>query len=75
MSISKGSRDHLAAAIVADSAKSMSATVHGKNAAAVMLGKLGGLKGGRARAARLSPARRKEIAVAASKARWNKNNA
>ena len=33
-----------------------------KNAAAVALGKLGGMKGGKARAAELSPERRKEIA-------------
>jgi hypothetical protein len=33
-----------------------------KNAAGVALGKLGGMKGGKARAAELSPERRKEIA-------------
>lgn len=43
-----------------------------KNKAAQMLGKLGGLKGGKARAAKLSPKRRKEIAQAAAKARWGK---
>jgi len=43
-----------------------------KNAAAVELGRLGGLKGGRARADKLSPERRKEIAVQAAKKRWNK---
>lgn len=37
-----------------------------------MLGKLGGLKGGKARAKALSPERRKEIAAAAAKARWGK---
>ena len=41
-----------------------------KNAAAVALGKLGGMKGGKARAAELSPERRKEIAQKAAKARW-----
>jgi hypothetical protein len=41
-----------------------------KNAAAVALGKLGGMKGGRARAAKLSPEERKEIAQKAAKARW-----
>jgi hypothetical protein len=41
-----------------------------KNPAAVALGKLGGMKGGRARAAELSPERRKEIAQKAAKARW-----
>jgi hypothetical protein len=34
------------------------------------LGRLGGLKGGPARAARLSPRRRREIARAAARARW-----
>ena len=43
-----------------------------KNPNAVALGKLGGLKGGKARAAKLTPKRRKEIAKKAAKARWNK---
>lgn len=43
-----------------------------KNPAAVTLGRLGGLKGGKARAEKLSPERRKEIAQKAAKARWNK---
>ena len=42
----------------------------GKNPAAVALGKLGGPKGGRARADKLSPARRKAIAKKAAAARW-----
>lgn len=41
-----------------------------KNAAAVALGRLGGLKGGKARAESLSKARRKEIATKAAAARW-----
>ena len=41
-----------------------------KNAAAVALGKLGGAKGGRARAARMSPDERKESARKAAQARW-----
>jgi hypothetical protein len=41
-----------------------------KNPAAVTLGRLGGLKGGKARAEKLSPAKRKEIAKKAAKARW-----
>ena len=44
-----------------------------KNAAAVELGKLGGTKGGAARAAKLSPKRRKEIAKHAAQARWGKS--
>ena len=43
-----------------------------KNPAAVALGKLGGLKGGHARAAVLTPERRSEIARIASRARWEK---
>ncbi len=42
----------------------------GKNPAAVALGKLGGAKGGKARAEALSPAKRKAIAKKAAKARW-----
>lgn len=45
-----------------------------KNKAAQMLGKLGGLKGGKARAKALSPERRAEIASRAAKARWDKDN-
>ncbi len=45
----------------------------GKNPAAVALGKLGGKKGGAARAAKLSPERRREIARQAAKARWEKS--
>ena len=44
----------------------------GKNPAAVALGKLGGSKGGAARAASLSPAKRKQIAQKAAAARWQK---
>jgi hypothetical protein len=43
-----------------------------KNPAAVALGRLGGLKGGKARAKKLSPAARKEIAQRAAKQRWAK---
>ncbi len=43
-----------------------------KNPAAVALGRLGGLKGGKARAERLSAKRKREIARAAAKARWKK---
>lgn len=38
--------------------------------AAAALGRLGGLKGGKARAKSLSAAKRKEIAKRAAKARW-----
>jgi len=42
----------------------------GKNPAAVALGRLGGLKGGKARAEKLSAARRKAIAKKAAAKRW-----
>lgn len=44
----------------------------GKNAAAVELGRLGGLKGGKARAAKLTPDQRREIAQKAAQSRWEK---
>jgi hypothetical protein len=43
-----------------------------KNPAAVALGKLGGPKGGAARAKKLSPEQRKAIAQKAARARWDK---
>ena len=43
-----------------------------KNAAAVALGRLGGLKGGKARAEKLSPEKRKAIAKKAAERRWRK---
>ena len=43
-----------------------------KNPAAVALGRLGGLKGGAARAASLSPRKRSQIAAKAAAARWGK---
>jgi hypothetical protein len=42
----------------------------GKNPAAVALGRLGGLKGGKARAEKLSAKKRSEIAKKAAAARW-----
>ena len=41
-----------------------------KNPAAVTLGRLGGLKGGKARAESLTPAKRKAIAKKAADKRW-----
>jgi hypothetical protein len=46
-----------------------------KNPAAVALGKLGGSKGGKIRAARLSPEQRTAIAAQAARARWAKEKA
>lgn len=47
-------------------------TEDGRDLAAVMMGRLGGLKGGRARADKLTPTQRKDIAKRAAAARWNK---
>ncbi len=43
-----------------------------KNPAAVALGKLGGAKGGKARAKNMTPEERSEAARKAAKARWAK---
>ena len=43
-----------------------------KSAAAALLGRLGGRKGGLARARKLSPERRSEIARMAAETRWKK---
>ena len=43
-----------------------------KNPAAVALGRLGGLKGGKARAEKLSKNERRIIAINAAKVRWGK---
>lgn len=44
----------------------------GKNPHAVALGRLGGQKGGKARAAKLTPEQRSDIARRAARARWDK---
>ncbi len=65
----------LAASIVADATseeKPAPLPPDGKNPAAVALGRLGGLKGGKARAAKLSAKKRKEIAKKAAQTRWAK---
>jgi hypothetical protein len=46
-----------------------------KNPNAVALGKLGGSKGGKIRAAKLTPEKRREIALKAVLARWAKARA
>jgi hypothetical protein len=43
-----------------------------RNPAAVALGKLGASKGGKARAAKLTPTKRKAIAKKAAQTRWSK---
>lgn len=67
--------NELAAAIVADAAAENAPEEEpsNKNPAAVALGRLGGLKGGRARAKKLSPERRKEIARKAALKRWERD--
>jgi hypothetical protein len=45
----------------------------GKNPAAVELGRRGGQKGGKARADKLTPERRSEIARAAAAERWSRD--
>jgi len=64
----------LAASIVQDATAEPTPkeSPHEKNPAAVALGRLGGLKGGKARAAKLSPKKRKEIAKKAAQTRWAK---
>ena len=44
----------------------------GKNPAAVALGRLGGKKGGPARAAKMTPQQRRESAARAAAVRWKK---
>lgn len=64
----------LAARIVADSTDDEPTPDpdDGKNPAAVALGRLGGLKGGKARAEKLTPEQRSEIARKAATARWDR---
>ena len=56
------------------SAKRKAAKPAPKNKAAVALGKLGGRKGGLARAKSLSPEQRSAIAKLAARARWQKGS-
>lgn len=66
--------NQLAASIVAEATgeKTTEEEPSTKNPAAVALGRLGGLKGGKARAESLSAKKRKAIAQKAAKARWGK---
>jgi hypothetical protein len=74
--VAKGKRprdtNQLAKWIVDQSAGQIPDPNEGKNPAAMALGRLGGLKGGRARASLLSSRRRSAIAEKAAKARWSK---
>jgi hypothetical protein len=66
------SRCHAPSERIAVHASRIEAVLRNPHAAA--LGRLGGQRGGLARAAALSPRRRREIARAAARARWNKSN-
>jgi hypothetical protein len=66
----KGDLNQIAASIVAQPTGQSETP---KNPAAVALGRLGGLKGGKARAANLSTAKRKAIAKKAAQSRWSKH--
>jgi hypothetical protein len=57
---------------IGEAEKSAPPEVKPKNPAAVALGRLGGLKGGAARAAALSPKKRSAIAAKAAAKRWEK---
>jgi len=67
----------LAASIVADSTdedEDDQPADDGKDPAAVALGRKGGLKGGKARAAKLTPEQRSEIARNAAATRWGRKS-
>ncbi len=57
---------------ITDEQLQVKAIEEGKNPAAVLLGRLGGLKGGKARAKKLSATQRSEIAHKAATVRWAK---
>jgi hypothetical protein len=67
--------NRLAARIVKDATDEVEQPVHSdsatKDPAAVALGRRGGLKGGKARAKKLSPEERSELARRAARARWD----
>ena len=62
--------NQLAGTIVDEATSEDKAPEYEKNPAAVALGRLGGKKGGPARAKKLTKERRSEIAKKAAKARW-----
>ena len=62
--------NRLAAALVDEATDEDRDPYEGKNPAAVELGRLGGQKGGKARAARLTAEERSRIAKKAAAARW-----
>jgi hypothetical protein len=58
--------------LVKEIADALAKSERQKNPAAVALGRIGGLKGGKARAEKLSSKKRQAIARKAAKARWSK---
>lgn len=49
-------------------------TADGKNPLAVLMGRMGGLKGGKARAAKMTAAQRSDSAKKAAQARWRRQS-
>lgn len=64
---------HLIATIATGEVDDDAMTDDGKNPAAVALGRKGGLKGGTARAKKLTAKQRSEIAKKAATSRWSKD--
>ena len=69
---SQSARDENQAAFAAVQRLMELSEVGGKNPMAVALGRRGGLKGGKARAAKMSKAERRDSARKAAEARWNR---
>lgn len=66
--------NRLAAAIVGDATGEAHPDEDGKDPAAVALGRKGGRKGGKARAARMTSKERSEAAKKAARARWTESS-
>jgi len=66
---------HMIVGIATGEAEEASPVDAGKNPAAVELGRLGGRKGGKARAAALTPEERRAAALKAATARWGAKRA
>jgi hypothetical protein len=66
--------NQLAKAIIDIATGNAPPEVDSEPSAAAQLGRLGGLKGGRMRAEKLTPQQRQEIARMAAAARWRKND-
>lgn len=66
--------NQLAKAIIDIATGQAQPPIDSEPSAASQLGRLGGLKGGRARADKLSEEDRRRIAALAAKARWGKKN-